>query len=321
MPPDRSVAASIAVRTLWACAVVFAVVSAMFALVVSTTPPEARALVPPPGAFESPPLREQYVDFVGSFLRFDWGTSVTAAVWLDEPIGSESATNVAAVAKAAPVTLAYVVPSALVAFGLALALGYVAARRPRAWSTRFSESSMYVLFSLPNFFLAAIIFYTLRDLDPARFPSGYERGAGVLSSNLLWLGLPTLVLTTHLVAGFFRYTRAETRESLREQYVKLVRAKGAGPRRVARHVFRAAALPLVTLFVTELLGVLLVAVFVIEVVFEVPGVGLLTYRGIVDREIELVMVLTVLFSSVFVLSNLFEDLAAGALDARVGAGD
>ncbi|WP_254863310.1 ABC transporter permease [Halovivax gelatinilyticus] len=321
MSPSRSLLSALGARIAWACGLVLVVVSAMFALISSTTDPEARSLHAPPDAADEPPLREQYVEFMGSFLRFEWGESNTASVWAGDPIIGESASNAGAVVTALPITLAYVIPSALLAFGLALVAGYVAASRPRAWHTRLTGSSMYVLFSLPNFFLAAVIFYTLQDLDPSWFPSEYQLDDGFSTSNLLWLTLPGFVLTTHLVAGFFRYTRAETREALKEEYVKLVRAKGSSSPRVARHVFRNAALPLFSLFVAELIGVLLVTVFVIEVVFEVPGVGLLTYQGIVNREIELVMVLTALFATTCILANLIEDLATVSLDPRASVGE
>lgn len=312
-------------RLVWAVAVVYAVMSAIFVLAVSTPDPERELLrwqinlqnqeanLP-----EEPPVTEQYVDWITSFVRLEWGASIRATLWTGEPgLAAEPASNAVAVFEATKVTLTYVVPATLIAFVLALGLGYVVAQNPRSWGSRVSANTMYVLFSIPNFFLAAILSFTLRDLELDWFPTEYEIGAGLSGANLLWLVLPTFVLTTHLLAGYFRYTRSETRESITEEFVTVVRAKGAGPLRVARHVFRRAALPLVTLFITQLLGILLVTIFVIEVVFEVPGIGFLAYEAVTNREIELVMVLTVLFSMVVVLSNLLQDLAAVKLDARV----
>lgn len=324
--PSRRVVWYVTRRLLWAVAVVYAVMSAIFVLAVSTPDPEREALrwgahrageeadLP-----EVPPLREQYVDWVTSFVSLEWGVSVRASLWTGEPrLEGEPASNAAAILEAVPITLAYVVPSTVLAFGFALLLGYYAAMRPHSWRSRLPASSMYLLFSVPNFFLAAVLSFTLRDLELGWFPTSYDLGASIASvPNLLWLSLPTFVLTTHLLAGYFRYTRAETRESLAEEFVTVVRAKGAGPRRVARHVFRKAAVPLTTLFVTEVLGVLLVTVFVIEVVFEVPGVGFMAYDAVTNREVELVMVLTVLFAAIIVVANLLQDLAAVVLDARV----
>jgi peptide/nickel transport system permease protein len=267
---------------------------------------------------EPPPLSEQYVEWLQSFVTLEWGSSRVAA----QVIGSESGepvSNLTAVIDGLSVTLAYAVPATLVAFVLALATGYRAARNPTAASSRLFAGSFYLVFGLPNFFIAGLVFFTLQDAEPDWFPEAYEAGAGFTPSNLLWLVLPAVVLSTHLLAGYFRYSRAESHESLQDQFVKLVRAKGASKRRVARHVFRSDALSLVTLFITELLGVLLVTIFVVEVVFEVPGIGLLTYEAILDREIELVMVLTMVFSIIAILASVAQDIAATTLDARVDA--
>lgn len=316
----------VARRVAWAGAVIYAAMSAVFVLAVSTPDPEREAIRwaahrrgEEAELAELPPLSERYVDWVLSFFTVEWGQSVRATRWTGEPgLGGEPASNATAVFEALQVTAVYVVPSTLFAFVLALASGYYVAGNRFSWTARFSSGLMYLLFSIPNFFLAALLAFTLRDREVSWFPAAYELESGLVDgSNLLWLVLPGIVLMTHLLAGYFRYARTEARESLGEPFVRFARSKGAGRVRVARHVFRKAALPLLTLFVTELLGILLVTIFVIEVVFEVPGIGFLAYDAVTNREIELVMVLTVLFSVVIVLSNLLQDLAAVVLDDRV----
>jgi len=314
-------ARAVAGRLAWAGLSVFAVMTGVFLLVLAT-PNELRAArrfaanrrgetldLPPP-----PPAHERYLDWVESFLTLDWGSSRAGTALFGQ---GGDVSNLDAVLQALPVTLAYAVPATLLAFAVALWLGYRAADNPDAASTGVVSTGMYLVFSVPNFVLAALVFVTLQDVDPGWFPSEYVVTAGLSPSNLLWLGLPFVLLSTHLVAGYFRYSRSEARESLGREYVTLVRSKGANSRRVARHVFREAAVPLVTLFLTELLGVLLVTVFVIEVVFEVPGIGRLAYLALERRDVELVMVLTVLFSSVGIVANAVQDVAADALDARV----
>ena len=310
-------------RLIWAGVVVYVVVSGIFALFV---------LAPDYGHInalwaqamegeaveveEPPPLHEQYIEWINSVLTLQWGESETAAQRDVGLVGGES--NVAAVVDAATVTLTYVIPATGLAFLLGIGIGYYAARRSGSWLDRLLSGSTYLAFSVPNFFLAAVIFYTLLDWNPGWFPNTYDAGAGLTVENLLWLVLPGFVLVTHLVAGQFRYSRNEANEALGERYVTLLRAKGVGRIRIARHVFRNAALPLVTLFVTELVGVLLVTVFVIEIVFQVPGVGMLAYDAVVDQDLELVMVLTAVFATTVVLANLVQDLVILALDPRAG---
>lgn len=322
MSSVRSVAVRALGRLLWAGVAAYAAATAIFVLVVLSPDRDrialqfSRAVGGEEGSLpEPPPLSEQYIEWLRSFLTLEWGRSNVAA----RVVGSseESVSNTAAVLDGLSVTLAYAVPATLLAFVLALVTGYHAARNPTAVSSRLFAGSFYLIFGLPNFFIAGVVFFTLRDADPGWFPTEYEVDAGVAGSNLLWLVLPALVLASHLLAGYFRYSRAESSVSLRAQFVKFAQAKGAGERRVARHVLRANALSLVTLFVTELLSILVVTVFVVEVVFEVPGIGLLTYEGILNREIELVMVLTMVFSVVAILASVAQDVAASTLDARV----
>lgn len=325
---ERGQSVFVAVRRLaWSGVVVFLVSSGIFFLIAST-PDEEQAVLQWIAALQGeqmefedpPPITEQYLDWLGALVRFDWGVSNTATGWVEPtgatagPAGEPAASNVGAILAALPVTLGYLVPSVLLAFLLALLLGYVMARRPDSWVSRLSTTSLYIAFSLPNFFLAAVIFLTLRDLDPAWFPGQYELGAGPTTGNLLWLSLPAFVLMTHLLAGYVRYVRGEVRDTLDQPFVTFVQAKGVRSRRIARHVFRYSSVPLLTLFVTELLGVMMVTVFIIEVVFEVPGIGLLAYEGVTDREIGLVAILTVLFALFVVLANLVQDLLAMMLD-------
>jgi len=317
----RSLARRALGRLVWTVFAAYVAATAVFGLVVLSPDEERIALrwaanqqgqevnLPEP-----PPLSEQYVDWLQSFVTLDWGRSEVAARLTG---ASGQVSNVTAVREGLSVTLAYAVPATLVAFVLALVIGYYSAESPRAVSSRLFASGFYLVFGLPNFFFAGVMFFTLQDAEPGWFPEAYQAGAGFAPSNLLWLVLPSVVLSTHLLAGYFRYTRSESRESLQEQFVKFVRAKGAGKRRVARHVLRSDALSLVTLFITELLAVLLVTIFVVEVVFEVPGIGLLAYEGILDRELELVMVLTMVFSLIAILASVAQDIAATSLDARI----
>lgn len=321
-PLSGRIAWAVIRRMVWAALVVYGVVSAMFFLLVLA--PDYKYIAAMWGrarqgevveAQDPPPLTEQYVDWMVSVFTLQWGGSETA---LQRGVGEfGGAANFAVIGDALWVTAIYAVPATVLAFLLAMVLGYYAARRPDSWLDWTFTGSTYLAFSVPNFFLAAILFYTLRDLQLAWFPAGYETGVGLTVDNLVWLALPGFVLVGHLVAGLFRYSRAQVQDALGEQYVQLAESKGVGSLRVARHVFRNAALPMVTLFVSELLGVALVTLFVIEAVFEVPGIGALAFDAVSNQDVDLIMILTALFAAVVVFANLLGDLAYLALDPRI----
>ena len=83
------------------------------------------------------------------------------------------------------------------------------------------------------------------------------------------------------------------------------------------HVLRVAAVPLLSVTLSKLFGVLLVNVFVIEYVFDLPGFGLLTYNAVHRRDLPLVMGATLVVAIVGVVVALVQDFVAGALDPRV----
>ena len=125
------------------------------------------------------------------------------------------------------------------------------------------------------------------------------------------------VLGISLLAGQLRYARAESREYVYREFVKLLRAKGASNRRVARHILRNAAIPLLSLFFADLIGTLVVNVFVLESVTGVGGIGSLGLGAIQQRDLPLILGVAMVIAFVGILGNLFQDIAYVGLDPRV----
>lgn len=128
--------------------------------------------------------------------------------------------------------------------------------------------------------------------------------------------IPALVLATSLFAVQLRYARMEALDYLGEDYTRLLRSKGAGPRDVATHTVRNTAVPLISLFFAELVTVLVVNVYVMEAAFQIPGIGEMTLRAIGERDINVVMAATMLLVIAAIFGNLLQDLAYVYLDPR-----
>lgn len=319
-------------RTLFALFAVYLVVSITFGFVALTADPQIAVVAygagqGPPGVFYNQseaaekveeavsaykeannldePVRERYVTWLVNIATLDWGESLDRGV----PVTS-------LLAEATPRTAAYVVPA--MAFSLAggVFAGMFAALRRNTAGDYLATGLGYVGFSVPNFLLAQLL---LIAVATALGTEAWRRGA--IPAPLRTVVLPAFVLGVSLLAGQLRHVRSESLEYLGEDFVKLLRAKGASEWRVARHVLRNASLPLLSLFVTELLAVLVVNIYVLERVFGIQGLGTLSLQAIRGRDLPVVLGTTMVVVLVGILGTFLQDVASLFLDPRVAEED
>lgn len=244
------------------------------------------------------PLHVQYARWMVDITTLDWGTSFDR----DRPVTDMIATRL-------PETLSFVIPAILIGLLGSLALGVYAAMNQGTAIERVLSGSAYLGYGIPNFWLAEFLLLV---------------GVGGLvqvvpvTTDLLITGLASLVLGVSLLAAQLRYVRAESREYLFTEFVTLLRAKGATNRTVARHLLRNAAVPLTSLFFAELLGVMVVNVFILERVLGIRGIGSLGLRAIQNQDLPVVMGIAVVIAIVGVVGNLLQDLVHLAVDPRLG---
>ena len=127
---------------------------------------------------------------------------------------------------------------------------------------------------------------------------------------------------TCLVAGSFAVTTLLTKnvmlEEIRRQYVATARAKGLGEQRILyRHVLRNALIPLVTGFPAAFIGAFFTGSLLIETLFSLDGLGLLSYESVVKRDYPVVLGMLYLFSLIGLLTRLITDVAYTWVDPRV----
>ena len=131
---------------------------------------------------------------------------------------------------------------------------------------------------------------------------------------------------TCLVLGSFAVTTLLTKntvlEEIRKQYVTVARAKGLGERRVMfKHVFRNALIPIVTGFPAAFIGAFFTGSLLIETLFSLDGLGLLSYDSVIKRDYPVVMGTLYIFSLLGLFAKLLNDLAYIWVDPRVQYGD
>jgi len=244
------------------------------------------------------PLTVQYGIFLAGVLHGDLGQSIFYA----EP--------------ALPLVLARLPATAelaVTALAVALAVGvpggvFAALNRGRLGDWGFVAVAVLGQ-SVPGFVLGVLsVMLFVLDLHwlPAAGIGGWQH-----------LCLPALTLAAFSCAKIARLTRTSVLDTLSRDYVRTAYAKGAAPRRVVwRHVFRNAALPVMTMAGLEL-GQLLSGVVITETIFGWPGVGLLSIDAINHRDYPLIQAVALSVAVIFVVVNLVVDLAYGFVDPRI----
>lgn len=138
--------------------------------------------------------------------------------------------------------------------------------------------------------------------------------------SLAQMVLPTLSLSTWLMALLARMTRSAMLEVLRRDYIRTAYAKGLETRVVlARHALKNALIPIVTLLGVSFSYQMGGAV-VVETVFNWPGVGTLMFDSVLRRDYPVVLTIVLFVGLVFVVVNLLVDLLYGAVDPRIRLG-
>lgn len=243
------------------------------------------------------PLWQQYFDWMGNMATLNWGESFETgeAVF---PMVTDAAAR----------TAMYVLPAIVLAIAVGLLVGLYAAMRPGSRLADGGLSTSYLFFAIPAFWVGGVILsFAAQDV--------------IGDSELLFdHALPIALTSATLLGGYVSYTRAHAMEYTSSEFVKLVRAKGASDRRVARHVLRNAAIPVFSMLFTEALGLLVLSVFVIEVLFGIDGFGRLLFRAVEDRDLPVLLGGTIVTIGVGVVGNIVQDVSYTVLDPRVDTG-
>jgi peptide/nickel transport system permease protein len=215
--------------------------------------------------------------------------------------------------------------SILLAYLLAIPLGIVSATRAGKPSDRGISAGLFFLYSLPAFFVGTVLLRALAVGDHAIFPtSGFESSAAsgwntwARFSDTVWhLTLPLVTLTYGGLAGLSRYARSGMLDVLRADYVRTARAKGLSEGDVVlRHAARNGMMPIVTLLAGTL-PALVSGSLVVEYIFNLRGMGLLTIEAINNRDYNIVVGETLIIAVLTQVGILLADLLYAVLDPRI----
>jgi peptide/nickel transport system permease protein len=208
--------------------------------------------------------------------------------------------------------------SLLCAYALALPLGIIAARRPGSVVDGAVNLLCFAGISVPSFWLALMLILVFA-ATLGWLPAGGVAtiGDGGVADRLRHLVLPVTTLTLASMGAHLRYIRAAMIETLREDYIRTARAKGASETRVlAYHALRNALIPVVTVLALSF-GSLFSGALITETMFAYPGMGKLIYDAILGNDFNLALAGLLLATVMVLLANLAADIAYAVIDPRI----
>ncbi|MCK5516479.1 MAG: ABC transporter permease [Desulfobulbaceae bacterium] len=201
------------------------------------------------------------------------------------------------------------VSALIVALPIGIFLGVFAALRRNSWADTAVILFLVTGISIPNFALGSFLMYLVA-VNLGLLPVA---GWGTPSH----LVLPVIVLAVAPAAYIARLTRTYMLEVLQNDYIRTARAKGLKNRLVVyRHALRNALVPLLTT-IGLIFGGLLSGTFVVEKVFNIPGLGSLAIDSIFARDYPVVMTVVLLFTLFYSIINLIVDLLYAVVDPRI----
>lgn len=244
------------------------------------------------------PLVDQYFSWAGRAIAGDFGESYhyKSPVWemISGRIGTTMMLGTCAI---------------IFALVVAIPLGTIAAMRPNSLIDRMALFIAVIGQALPTFWFALMMIIVF----------GVWWRWLPISGNTTWqhFVMPTIALGYYATPALMRLTRAGMIEVLSSDYIRTARAKGLRPMAVLfKHALRNAIIPVVSLAAVWF-GFMLGGSIVIETIFNMKGIGWLSYDALLRADLPVVQAIVLIFASFYVVLTLLADLLNAYLDPRI----
>ena len=228
----------------------------------------------------------------GIIMHGDFGTSYVTQL----PVANEILTYL-------PWTLLLTFLSTVLAFGISIPIGMYAAEKKGRFFDRFSSVGLFILFSLPNFFVASMLLVFFA--NPQFFGWFPESGVqDAVSFNDNWSFLS-------------RQMRASALEIFDQEYITTARAKGLSEGRVLwKHVFRNSLAPIITAFASAF-PVAVTGSIIVETLFSIPGMGREIYQAVLNFDYPVIVAVFMIIGLLSMTGYLVSDIIYAITDPRV----
>lgn len=258
----------------------------------------------------------QYWAYVTGLLQGDFGTQYSSGRPVSELIS-----------QSLPVSLQLMIYAQVLALLFAIPLGILTAYRSGTRTDNALNTSAFAMLALPNFVLALMLSYFVGAQLKWLPTGGYAPGlldalfdssrSPDVAEHIRFMVLPAVTLAVGQIAVYMRLLRSDMIATLQENFITMAKAKGISNRRILwRHALRPSSLTLLTVAGLNV-GTLIGGAVVVEVIYQIPGMGLKIFQAINAREYVELQSYIVVIAVLFVLINFFVDFMYSVLDPRI----
>ncbi len=262
------------------------------------------------------PAHERFLLMLWNYLRFDFGESYFRDISVIELIKEKL-----------PVSISLGLWMTLISYGISIPLGISKAVRDGTKFDTWTCGIVIVGYAIPGFLFAVLLIvlfaggsflsiFPLRGLTSDNW--AYLPWYAKILDYFWHLTLPIIAMALGAFATTTLLTKNSFLDEIRKQYVMTARMKGLTERQVLyKHVFRNAMLIIIAGFPGAFIGAFFTGALLIETIFSLDGLGLLSFESIVNRDYPVVFATLYIFSLMGLLVNLLSDLTYTWVDPRI----
>ena len=254
------------------------------------------------------PFIVRYTSWLGDFATGDMGNYYT--VGSVRPVADRLWDSLG-------VSLLLMLYAQVLALIIAIPLGVLTAYRKGSFFDRMSNMSAFAMLAIPNFALGFVLQYYLA-VELGWFkPSGYASPSESLVEHFQYMILPTVTLAVGQIAIYMRLLRSDMIATLQQDFILMAKAKGLKSRRILfKHALRPSSLTLLTVAGLNI-GTLIGGALIVEVVFALPGMGLMLFEAIARLQLIAFQSMVAVIAILYILVNFAVDILYSVLDPRI----
>jgi peptide/nickel transport system permease protein len=261
------------------------------------------------------PIYMQYIIWLGNMATLDFGNSFVD----NRPVLEK-------IVERLPISITLSICAIFISYLVAIPIGIYSAARQYSFLDRFSTVILFVLYSLPTFWIATMAIVFLANVEYLKiFPTSglYTLGSenwGFFERtwDRVWhLILPVTCYTYGSFAYLSRQMRGSMLEVIRQDYIRTARAKGLKEKTVVlKHALRNSLIPIITL-AANIFPALVGGSVIIETIFSIPGIGQLAFYALLSRDYPLIMAELVIAAVLTMIGLLVMDIMYAFVDPRI----